>query len=42
MPDYNRDGKIDPADYERAAADEAFTVWLNDDNDAAGAESDDG
>ena len=42
VPDYNRDGKIDVADYDRLAAGEAFTVWLNDDDDAAGAEADDG
>ena len=40
VPDYNRDGKIDVADYERLAAGEAFTVWLNDDDDAEG--TDDG
>ena len=42
VPDYNRDGKIDAADYDRLAAGEAFTVWLNDDDDNEGAEADDG
>ena len=40
VPDYDRDGKIDPTDRDKALAGEKFTVWLNDDNDAAGAESD--
>ena len=40
VPDFNRDGKIDAADYARLAAGEAFTVWLNDDDDAEG--TDDG
>ena len=39
VPDYNRDGKIDPADYERLAAGEAFTIWLNDDDDDDGTDS---
>ena len=42
IADYNRDGKIDAADYERYAAGETFTIWLNDDDDAEGAEADDG
>ena len=36
VPDYNRDGKIDPDDYERMAKGEAFTVWLNDDDERRG------
>ena len=36
VPDYNRDGKIDEIDYGRMEAGEAFTVWLNDDDDAEG------
>ena len=40
VPDYNRDGKIDPLDYEREAAGEPFIIWLNDDDDAEG--TDDG
>ena len=40
VPDFNRDGKIDAVDYARLAAGEAFTVWLNDDDDAEG--TDDG
>ena len=42
VPDYNRDGKIDAADYERFEKGEAFTVWINDDDDADGAEADEG
>ena len=40
VPDYNRDGKIDNVDYGRLEAGEAFTVWLNDDDDGEG--TDDG
>ena len=36
VPDYNRDGRIDPLDYERESAGEPFTIWLNDDDDAEG------
>ena len=36
LPDYNRDGKINEDDYDRLGAGEAFTVWLNDDDDAEG------
>lgn len=43
VPDYNRDGVIDlSVEGAMASKGEAFTVWLNDDNDAAGAEADDG
>ena len=36
VPDYNRDGVINTLDYDREAAGEPFTVWLNDDDDAKG------
>ena len=36
VPDYDRDGTIDEVDCKRAVASEAFTIWLNDDNDAEG------
>ena len=39
LPDYNRDGKIDMLDYGRLEKGEAFTIWLNDDNDAAGTDA---
>ena len=42
VPDYDRDGKIDDADVRKAIANEPFTIWLNDDDDAEGAESDEG
>ncbi len=42
VPDYDRNGVIDEADCIRAAANEPFTIWLNDDDDAAGAEVDEG
>ena len=42
VPGYNRDGMIDPVDFERERVGEAFTIWINDDDDAAGAEADDG
>ena len=38
VPDYNRDGIIDPVDFERSRDGEAFTIWLNDDDDAEGTE----
>ena len=38
VPDYNRDGMINTVDFERARAGEAFTIWLNDDDDAEGTE----
>ena len=40
VPDYDRNGKIDMLDYGRLEKGEKFTIWLNDDNDAAG--TDDG
>ena len=36
VPDYNRDGKIEGDECNRAAAGEAFTIWLNDDDDDEG------
>ena len=42
VADYNRDGKIDAVDYIRAATNESFTIWINDDDDADGAEHDEG
>ena len=40
--DYDRDGTIGTDDRDRALMGEPFTIWLNDDDDAAGAESDEG
>ena len=42
VPDYDRDGVIGSTDYDRLNAGEQFTIWLNDDDDAAGVEADDG
>ena len=37
VPDYNCDGVIDlKVESSKARAGEAFTIWLNDDDDAAG------
>ncbi|MHB8881819.1 MAG: alpha/beta hydrolase family protein [Thermodesulfovibrionales bacterium] len=33
IPDYNRDGRIDGADRERAAKGDKFYFWINDDDD---------
>jgi len=33
IPDYDRDGKIDDADRRRAATNETFRFWINDDKD---------
>ena len=36
VADYDRDGRISPADRERALSGDEFTIWINDDDDADG------